>query len=96
MRSEIKGTIPRLMDSSLDGIMPRTFRTFRKLSDAVTFVQKHAKRSPRLSKSEYGCDPRDVRYVVNFYGSPRRERVKLAPKKIYVCSLSTALAIVRK
>lgn len=74
-------TLVKLADNA--DVMPRTFRTFATLQAAVTYVSKLPEwREPKLRKSTYGDDPRDVRFVVNMFGSPKRERVRLAPKRV--------------
>lgn len=74
-------SLVRLADNA--DVLPRTFRTFTTLQQAVSYMARmDEERSPKLRKSTYGSDPRDVRYVVNFYGSPKRERTRLAPPRV--------------
>lgn len=56
---------------------PRTFRAFRDVDAAIALVQKmDAWREPTLRVVDYGHGV--VRVIVNFYGSNKRERVKLS------------------
>jgi hypothetical protein len=74
-------TLVKLADSA--DVRPRAFQSFRKLQDAVNFVAKCGEaKEPKLRKSQYSSDPRDVRFTVNYYGSPKKNRVKLAPKRV--------------
>lgn len=80
-RSPLNCTLPRVEQDA--PALPRTFRTFRKIQDAVTYMAKmNEERAPKLSKRAYGADPRDTRYVVNFYGSHAKPRIKLASRVI--------------
>lgn len=91
-------TLVRLADEA--GVRPRTFRAFHTLQAAVSFVAKCGETTePKLRKSQYGDDPRDTRFVVNFYGSPKRDRIRLAPKRVIMSagiSFDRLLPVVRQ
>ena len=72
----LRCTVPSVADAQ--PATARTFRTFRKLSQAVTFIQSRDEEAgAKLRRAAYGADPRDVRFVVNFHGSVPRSRMKL-------------------
>lgn len=84
----MRSTIPSLIESQ--PALPRTFRAFRTLKQAVSYIAKQDEsRECKLRHVRYTSQ--DERYIVNMRGSNLKSRIKLTPKKVYVCSLHTAL-----
>lgn len=73
-------TIPTIIDRQPAAL--RSFRAFASLTLAFRYIERHPDANCTLAKRCYGDDKRDVRYVVNFTGSVRKQRVTLAKARL--------------